>query len=135
MRNFSAFVLLIFYMTAALGIVVHVHYCGGKVASIAVFEKPAHACCSSKKASCHKEMPVEKGCCDDEVLLVQLDTWQTFSPSASFETMALAMATKRTFLAERVLPNTAQLDIQFFDLPPPKPQPLWLLNCALTYYS
>lgn len=64
MRKVVTFVLLFAYTTLACGINVHLHYCGGKLKSIALFDTVNKDCCNKKMKS--------KNCCNKKTTLLKV---------------------------------------------------------------
>jgi hypothetical protein len=131
MKRIAVIFFALFYLLVTTGLTLDVHYCGGKVVDIEVLGNADH-CCSKVKTSCHKQ---EKNkCCKDETVVVQLDQWQIVSSLSSLEVIPVVVANFLPSTQIRDLP-TASLHQSFYDLPPPKQQPLWLLYHSLTYYG
>ena len=124
------------------------HYCGGKIASLGLFaggEKDSCApeieddtCCTVKDLSSHcgGEDQSEDDCCDDTQHFIQFDTDQKLIQSPRFSVQLPNVAAIQEFVfSDDLIAAKSELRIVDLDLPPPDNEPLWLLNCSLTYYG
>lgn len=128
-RQIFVILLASFYLVISTGFTVNAHFCAGKMVDVEVFSKPEHCC--SKNQSCHQEDPK---CCDDESILVQLDQWQLPSTLPVYQVDVIMDGT----VPVKILENSChdQQEVIFsINLPPPKPNDLWLLYHRLTYYG
>jgi len=128
MRATATLSLLALYLLANIGLAVNVHYCGGQVAAIEVFAKAGSCCCS--------EQQHENACCEDETLFLHLDTEQHATPTMRAAVEATDGGIVSTpFAVDHFAPQAERLLLQHVELPPPRPQPLWLLHCAPVFYG
>ena len=96
MKKFLAVVLTFFYLTVISGVTLHLHYCGGKIASVRMVLSEVHTCTCGSKA-------MKKGCCKNESLSVKIDVDQKCSsvvslPSDSFNTVIAPLLSPTVFL-------------------------------------
>lgn len=59
MKKFLVIFFSIFYLTSTSGISINIHYCGGKIKHVSLFNSSEKGCCGKKKMS--------KKCCKDKV--------------------------------------------------------------------
>lgn len=71
MKHFAAICLSLLYLAMVSGVVVNIHYCMGKVASVALGHSESDRC-----GDCGMD---NKGCCKDEVKVVKVDDTHSFS--------------------------------------------------------
>lgn len=65
MRKFVCIILIFVYPLLTSGVVLQLHYCGGKLSSVSLALSDAHSCsCGSKS--------MKKGCCKNESLHVKV---------------------------------------------------------------
>lgn len=98
-RKTAILLLLFVYLLPAIGVQASVHFCGGEISSIALFNKTEPCCCKSTKQGKYRKMPSD--CCDTKT--VQVKNTENQIP-ASFESSFKAplIAVLKMF----VLPNT-----------------------------
>lgn len=77
MKKFFALILTVVYMAASSGVVVNVHYCMGKMASVRVDNFSGNQCKCGMKTSA-------KGCCHNEVKVVKMTNLHKQSVAASY---------------------------------------------------
>jgi hypothetical protein len=82
MKRAIAIFLSAVYLALASGVVVNVHYCMGKVASVAIGHAESDRC-----GDCGME---NTGCCKDEVIVVKVDDTHALAPSTALPAMAPA---------------------------------------------
>ena len=66
MKRVLPFFLLFFYLTSVSGMSLNLHWCGGKLASIDLFETDGHNCPCGTKG-------MKSGCCKDKVLVLKMN--------------------------------------------------------------
>lgn len=145
-RQVIATGLAFIYTVVLAGIPVNIHFCRGDVVSIGVLQSGEEYCC-------HNEAEVP-GCCADALY------GQTCSPEganeccydAQFsiqyledEQLTKSKTTSFSQGNDQVSNPPVQICLTedtdsyehsgLYDLPPPKPRPLWLLHCTLTFYG
>jgi len=70
MRNLMSISLAVFYLTISMGMGLHLHFCGGEIADIALYAEGQHTCCCPTDAD---DSPMD-GCCENEAVPFQLVT-------------------------------------------------------------
>ncbi|HAN17261.1 MAG: hypothetical protein A2X13_00250 [Bacteroidetes bacterium GWC2_33_15] len=128
MKRTVTIVFLSFYILISLGLTINLHYCGGQFESFTIFGSSKSCCCGNEE--------MNKSCCENQILHYQINEEQQISQdfriqpapvsglffSAAFSDIEFSYKSKEY--------NTLQIEI-----PPPKKQPAWLINCSLTYYA
>jgi len=131
MKRFSILSFALFYLLVSSGLALNIHYCGGEMVDLKIFTEVEHECCSEGN-TCHQE--TTRSCCDDETILVQLDSWQVAASNISYDVVVAGVIPNSLDFKEEVAIDRNH-DAAFLDLPPPKPKDLWLLYQRLTYYG
>ncbi len=128
MKKFITILFSGFYLMASVGIVVNVHYCGGKVKSIKILATSDSCCCVKKN--------VQSGCCDDKTYFFQLDKEDQINQNLRTlpESQLLTVMYPPSFT---VGPVSIEEKNRYKKIkaPPPRNQALRLLHCSLTYYG
>lgn len=130
MKIFVSIALSTYYLLVSLGILVNVHYCGGKVQSVEVYAPAKACCCPVAEGKMH-------GCCGDESFFYQFDEEQVSSqtPQETEVSSGVLTAIVPTFYTW-VDALLADPDISpAWAQPPPYPDPLWLRHCSLIFYG
>ncbi len=78
MKKFLVIFFSIFYLTSTSGISLNIHYCGGKVKHVSLFNSSEKGCCGKKKMS--------KKCCKDKVSYFKIKDDQQSNQSAKITT-------------------------------------------------
>jgi hypothetical protein len=127
MRKTAIIVFSFFYLIIVTGIPVTIHYCQGSIESVQLFSSGNKSCCSGG---------LQKGCCKNVHFWIKAET------ENQLVSQAYAIAFFPLINAEAGLPvkNIPEVIIMtytygFHDLPPPGINPIWLVNCSLTYYG
>ena len=146
MKPFVNILFSFLYIAAIVGLPVEVHYCHGDPVSVGLISVDEGSCCQEKTGiqdCCTFEMQgktcslnAESNCCSDEHYSVQYfeDKQLTNNTTISFRTGM----DHRSILSIRVSEpedDDSAIHFSLYDLPPPEPQPLWLLYCAFTFYG
>jgi hypothetical protein len=82
MKRALTICLSVIYLAMASGVVVNVHYCMGKVASVAIGHAETDRC-----GDCGMD---NTGCCKDEVIVVKVDDTHALAPSMALPAVASA---------------------------------------------
>ncbi len=77
-KKFLVIFFSIFYLTSTSGISLNIHYCGGKIKHITLFNSSEKCCCGKKKMS--------KKCCKDKVSYFKIKDDQQSNQSAKIIT-------------------------------------------------
>lgn len=131
MRRFSILSFALFYLLVSSGLALNIHYCGGEMVDLKIFTEIEHECCAGE-TQCHQE--TTKSCCDDETIVVQLDSWQVAGSNLTYDiTLAAVLPSPQNF--RETAWNNTRISSDLPDIPPAKPKDLWLLYQRLTYYG
>jgi hypothetical protein len=135
LKNLAVILFALVYLTLAVGFNLNVHYCKGEVESVSILGVTDHDCCQKvTKTFCCLEKKTDD-CCDDEVILVQLDDDERIVQSPPTLEVSRVVGEKTPSLATVRRPSRLQPPPQYTSLPPPLPEPRWLMNCSLTFYG
>lgn len=128
MKKFATILFSIFYLQASVGIAVDIHYCNGQVKFVEVIADIGNCCCGDEENTA--------SCCDDETFFFQLDNVQKISQNfrVVFEQPVSYIAEVYCIL-DCFKGIDEEVNFEHLDLLQPKKQPIWLLNCSLTYYG
>jgi hypothetical protein len=130
MKVFASIALSTYYLLVSMGILVNIHYCGGKVKSVEVYA-PAKACC------CPSGTGDMTGCCGNESFFYQFDedqvSTQVVQKTSEDEPVPTIFIDVHSAIADLALSH--QADGPDLSLPPPDPGPRWLRYCSLIYYG
>lgn len=74
MKKFLVIFFSVFYLTSTSGISLNIHYCGGKIKHVSLFNSSEKGCCGKKKMS--------KKCCKDKVSYFKIKDDQQSNQSA-----------------------------------------------------
>lgn len=129
MKRIVTILFLVFYLMISFGLTIHLHYCGGQLESVLFFGNIKTCCCGVEK--------MNNSCCENQTIHYQLSEEQRLgqdiriqsNPSIDLFVQALFSEFALSYKSEK---NNSIIQ---FDLPPPKKQPTWLINCSLTYYA
>jgi len=133
-------------MIALMGVPVNVHFCKGDIVSVGIIPS-VEDCCSNEvsgvRECCNHELP-EKTCslentdvcCSNEHYSIQYceDKQITINTTTNPPPGKDHVLNPSVHGSESEDDDSAE-NRRFYDLPPPNPQPLWLLHCALTFYG
>ena len=133
MKKYIAILLSVFYLAVSIGITVNVHYCKGNVASIDVllpdlFPSAVSCCCNGEV--------IHGSCCHDEIVVIQLklDTQiQQYNLISCIQPVFIKK--HKTEVSNNSVLNKKFDDFDASDKSPPLNEPIWLVNCNLTFYG
>lgn len=128
MKRFLSIILSLFYFSLTTSATVNVHYCGGKLESIQINNNVKSCCCDSK------EMPDR--CCENKIFVLEIDTDENIiNIPNSIPEKVVIYAILYDYLELNIQTDSKDFLTQEYFFPPPKSDPIWLLNCSLTYYG
>lgn len=124
MKKFFALILTIVYMTASSGVVVNVHYCMGKMASVQMDNSTDNLCkCGVKTSS--------KGCCHNEVKVVRMTNLHKQSVAVSYVFVSTALLPVAVSLIDISKTYTSDVNITVANNPPDlASNKVYLSNCV-----
>jgi hypothetical protein len=127
MKRITAVILALFYLTLASGANINIHYCGENIESIRFLDNNEICCCGINAN--------KSECCEDELIYFDIDVDQTIGNTYNlgFEQYTFQISKQLRFELFKT-----EHDFSYsssFLLPPPKPKPIWLLNCNFTFYG
>lgn len=114
MRKFVCVILIFVYPLLTSGVVLQLHYCGGKLSSASLALSDTHSCsCGSKS--------MKKGCCKNESLQVKVKGDHKTSntvllPSNTCNNIGCILP-----VTEILIPQGQYIIASNYHLPPPKP--------------
>jgi len=128
MKRIAAIFLTTFYLLATVGVAFSVHFCDGQVNAINVYAKTSDCCCGDEESMAE--------CCDDEQFFFQLDTEQKTIQTFRVNTKEIVHTISNSVVTKFLVPTEEQNTFpDVVEHPLPAEQPIWLLNCSLTYYG
>ncbi len=127
MIRIISFILTLFYITLTSGAYINIHYCGGDIQSIDLSANNEMCCCGIDYGT--------SGCCENEIVLLKIDVDQNVSITQNI--ISELYSINYISNTNNTLIEIEYDNIKFNDviIPPPKPEPIWLLNCTLTFYG
>lgn len=138
MKKFLAIPVMMLYLFAVTGIIIHTHYCGEELASWQMYVKDKKGC---KDDICKDEGKGEKGCCKDKVVISKVSTEQNivsfFKLKLSSGDWLMPSIPAITFI-ERTVVYTEPSTIDGRPNAPPglwQHIPLFKLHSRFTYYG
>lgn len=119
-----------FYLLLYAGIPITIHYCNGNTEKIKLFSAENINCC------CGHNCCLAKKCCHNEQHLIKADIKEQLSE----QRVQLTVYNDALLFCNISITNKNEIDLRpltlpFFGHAPPEQVPVWLLNCALIYYS
>ncbi|MFC2124922.1 hypothetical protein ACFLU5_08940 [Bacteroidota bacterium] len=136
MKRAFTILLTAFYLFLTAGLPITVHYCHGQIEEIRILSKavnccedmemPANSCCN---------IEINTDCCSNEYYFFQLDIDEEIVSPYTISKSLVATITK-VLIDDSI--DTFDVDhntYQYRDLPPPKNQPIWLMNCNFSLYG
>jgi len=128
MKKFFSVILTVLYFSLSTGAMVNFHYCGGELESVKINSESQSCCCGSGLMA--------KGCCQDKEVILGLDIDENIVFKANSLSDNLFLFFYTNYSTEIFNQNETE-DNNFvnYKIPPPKLEPIWLINCSLTYYG
>lgn len=128
MKKIPFILLSVFYLLASVGIAVNVHHCSENGHCDTSDSNEEACCCGHEEES--------NDCCEDETYFLQLDSEQQAPQNLRIIAKQLVSGIEVVFNNNAVPETISGKNIfERNDLPPPQKQPVWLLNCSLTFYG
>ncbi len=128
MKKFVSVIISIIYLSLSTDAMVTLHYCGGELESIKLNSETQTCCCGIDWMS--------TTCCENEwfILDIDIDENIAFSSDISFKNFSNVVYSNLTldiFIEE----DFEDEQLTKYNLPPPKPQPTWLMNSSFIFYG
>lgn len=128
MKKFISIILVLIYFSLSTGAIVTLHYCGGRLESITL-NSEAQACCCAISG-----MTID--CCENEEFRLDIDIDENvaFSSDIAFKNFSQLVYSSLT----SVILNEVEIEdeqLATYNLPPPKPESIWLMNCTFIFYG
>lgn len=128
MKKALSILFSVIYLILSTGAAVNMHYCGGKLANININHHSEGCCCG--------DMEMSSSCCNDKEFNLSLDIDQQVAqliqiPVNDFVFFIFASLT----LSQYQEYSITEKKFKEYNIPPPKSDPIWLLNCSLKYYG
>ena len=129
MKRIVTILFLVFYLMISFGLTINLHYCGGQLESVHFFGNMKTCCCGVEE--------MNNSCCENQTIHFQLNKEQRIGQDIRIQLVSSIDLLVQDLFSEFVLCYKSEKNnsIIQFDLPPPKKQPTWLINCSLTYYA
>lgn len=128
MKRIIAVILTVIYSALSSGAMVSLHYCGGEVESIRINSEAQSCCCSAED--------FHSDCCENEefVLHIDLDENLVIASNNKIELLTYIVFSDAVSELFSETEKEEQQSINY-TLPPPKSEPIWLMNCTFTFYG
>jgi hypothetical protein len=126
-RKINAILLSLLLLVPTFGVSVEKHFCGGRLADVALF--------TGAGCSCDGETE-NNSCCHEEEQVLRMDLGQFSSsvqrvPMIAQQDVLTYLGVIETLLGE----SSAVSTLYFYDLPPPEAVPFYRMNCSFTFYG
>jgi len=123
----ATLLLSILYVLASAKIAVNIHFCKGEFEYIELLALSGSCCCD--------EMQDMHNCCEDKMLLFQIDEEQ--HSSQSLKIFPVPVVNLKVFTSFNSLAQATKdvVKHQHSGLPPPKGPPIYILHTTLLYYG
>ena len=129
MKKFITAILAVLFISASMGMTVHMHYCMDKLVSAKLWHTEKHndACekCGMKKGS-------KKGCCKDEHKVIKTDNYQKTDVTKipTLQSFTLALPPQPVVLETEMLASRVK-QLPYSNAPPGRSTvPLYIRNCV-----
>lgn len=130
LRSISVLVLAVITLMSSTSFMVGVHYCGGHVQSIALFDK-AEPCAMEKiLPPCHQQMKSE--CCKDAAVVHDGDEFSHSKTAIDVAPAFVMEMAAPVIILDEVVKADALSSLSFYNYDPPLPAPD--LNIALRVF-
>jgi len=126
-KKINAILLSLFLLVSTFGVSVEKHFCGGRLADVALFTG----------AGCSCDGETEKNsCCHEEEQLIWMDLGQ-FSSSVQRVPIVVQQAILTYLEVTETLSGESSgvSTLHFYDPPPPESVPFYRMNCSFTFYG
>lgn len=120
----------LFYLLVSVGIGYNMHYCGGNLSAIDLYSKSSVCCCE-------EDTRTENDCCVDESSFYQFAPDQKLAENTNSSAKELSLLADLFIdIRNEVVDNGDHIkNAHYFDLPPPDPERIYLLNCSFVFYG
>lgn len=126
MKYFNSILISFIYILVSSGASVNLHYCGGVLEGIQINTESQSCCCGI--------VDVSSSCCDYEELILDMDVDENVASNLSikiFSKIIFSSSSAEVFRTEQI----EEEPLLVYNIPPPKSEPIWLLNCTFTFYG
>ncbi|MBN1597017.1 MAG: hypothetical protein JW894_01880 [Bacteroidales bacterium] len=128
MKKTAAILFSVFYFLATIGIAISLHYCHGELESVVLYSNIEKNCCEHKGNSA--------GCCSNEQYLLQYyDEQQIIENPGNIIEQSIAVIAELILFSDNRDFEQEETVTEYSEPPPKQIQPVWLINCSLTYYG
>lgn len=128
MKKVFSVILSVLYFSLSTGASVSLHYCGGELESINLIKETNSCCCGLSEMS--------NTCCKNHQFVLDIDTDEDITLNTNLILNNLFLYTFLNYSIQYF--NDIGIEKNHFvnyKIPPQKLEPIWLLNCSLTYYG
>jgi hypothetical protein len=126
LRRYIYIFVLFFYLFLSTGFVVNLHYCQHELKSIAIYTSSENCCSGTCK--------MDKKCCEDKQIVIQMDSQDKIVPSVTELSHFLDYLESFVINFDCLEREEPQVSLLSLDLPPPKID-IWKINCTFLYYG
>lgn len=125
----------IYYSTLIVGLSFNLHYCGGSLAALSIYEVSAIETCCSPEEEKMNEMP----CCSNEQEIQQFQSEHSFNESFKISKKIINLSFIKAFVEVINLGFVKNLktiiNLRLFESPPDFSNPSYITFCSLIFYD
>ncbi len=130
MKRALATFLTTVYAVLSMGLVLHVHYCGGELAHVSILAEEA-SCCESSTDCCATQIH----CCENKEIRIAIDEVHQSTFGVQIPQFSeLFTAPSIRLICQQLSPVLSIGDVDSRGSPPGE-TPIYLSLCRLTYYG
>ena len=128
MKKFISIILVLIYFSLSTGAMVTLHYCGGELESVKLNSDVQTCCCGIAGMTAT--------CCENEwfILDIEIDEDIAFSSDITFKNFSHVVYSNLTLDTFNEV-EIEDKQLATYNLPPPKLEPIWLVNCTFIFYG
>jgi len=128
-KRFIAILATALYTVLSLGLVIHIHYCGGELAHVSILAE-SNSCCESATDCCATQI----SCCENKEFRIAID--EVHQPTIGVETpqflVGIANYTSNYIVPHAPVAWSSHISTRGS---PPDSTPIYISLCRLTYYG
>ena len=114
-KKCTSFLMAVYLLVSTSGLIFHVHYCGGEIASVSTIFKSEESCGvekqSDEESCCVSSTEDHSVCCSDEVIQADFDEVTIKQISFDFDYVSILSAFKApVFYANTIVTTSQKLD-------------------------
>lgn len=128
MKKILTTILSLFYLALSSSAVIGMHYCGGELKDIGINSQLESCCCG--------DIEISGSCCQNKELNLELDIDQQIVSFDNFVLENIALISDFSYGMDNLLESEIEeIVVENYNIPPPKLEAIWLINCSPTYYG